>query len=543
MAGPSDPASQLRALAALQNVTAAISGAATPEQVGQAVAEHGARALDGSGGVVFALEDGLLRVIGRWGDAERFLQGRTSLPLAALTPSATAARERRTVAADSFDPFPDITARPSQAVCGVPLLVADEVLGALGVSRPEPFAAAELELLEALAGQSALALERARLFRRQQLINDRLHRLQTVTAALARALTPHEVAATAASQSAEALGASTAWVALLDAAGRSLELAHAAGHEPATRARFASLPLDAELPLAVAARTAKPVWLESADAIFGTYPRFAEVRPQAQSAALLPLVDDGAALGAIGLVFDFPVVFTRDDRDYLVALTRLCGQALGRARHYQAEHDLAATLQHALLPESLPRADGLELAVRYLPAADGTMAGGDFYDAVELPGGRLGIAVGDVVGHGPAAAAAMGQLRSALRAYALEGRPPGRVMQLLSRYADGVAGARGATRAYAVLDPGAREVRYACAGHPPPLLVAADGRTRFLEGGRGVPLDRALGQVYQDTTAAVPEGATLILYSDGAVERRGEALDVGMERLAEAASTAARLSP
>ena len=200
-------------------------------------------------------------------------------------------------------------------------------------------------------------------------------------------------------------------------------------------------------------------------------------------------------------------------------------------------------MQHALLPESLPRADGLELAVRYLPAADGTAAGGDFYDAVELPGGRLGIAVGDVVGHGPAAAAAMGQLRSALRAYALEGRPPARVMQLLARYADGVSGARGATLAYAVLDPGAREVRYACAGHPPPLLVHASGAGQFLEGGRGVPLDRALGQVYEDAIAPVPEGATLILYSDGAIERRGEPLDVGMGRLAEAAGTAARLAP
>jgi anti-anti-sigma factor len=543
LAGPPDPAAQLRALTALQNVTAAISGAATPEQVGQAVAEHGARALDGSGGVMFALEDGALRVIGRWGDGERFLQGRTALPLSARTPSATAARERRTVTASSFEPFPDITARPSQAVCGVPLLVLDDVLGALGVSRIDPFTVADVELLEALAGQSALALERARLYRRQQVINDRLHRLQTVTAGLARALTPNEVAATAAAQGAEALGATTAWVALMGESGRTLELAHAAGHLPATRARFRSLPLDADLPLAVAARTGTPIWLESADAIFDTFPRFDQVRRQAQSAAMLPLLDDGAVLGAIALIFDSPYRFTPDDRDYLLALTRLCGQALGRARRYQTEHDVAATLQHALLPASLPRTDGLELAVRYLPAADGTAAGGDFYDAIELPGGRLGIAVGDVVGHGPPAAAAMGQLRSALRAYALEGRPPARVMQLLARYVDGVSGARGATLAYAVLDPGAREVRYACAGHPPPLLVAADGSARFLDGGRGVPLDRALGQVYRDATAPVPEGATLVLYSDGAVERRGEALDVGMERLADAASAAARLDP
>lgn len=543
----------MRALEALQSVTSALSGAATPEQVGQAVAESGARALLGTGGIVFALEpDGAtLRAIGHWGDAGRFIGAGGTLPLAAATPSARAARERRRVRFDSraeaLRDYPEWAARSPDdaAVCSVPLLAGERLLGAVGVLRAPggPFLPEECELLEALARQCAQALERARLYQRQQLINDRLHRLQTTTAALARALTPQEVAATAAGQGAEALGASSAWVALLSENGRSLELAHAAGHGPATRQRFASLPIDAELPLAEAVRTAAPVWLESAEAIFGGYPRFREVRPQAQAAALLPLADNGTALGAIGLVFDYRHVFTRDDRDYLLALTRLCGQALGRARRYQAEREFAATLQHALLPESLPRADGLELAVRYLPAADGAAAGGDFYDAVELPGGRLGIAVGDIVGHGPEAAAAMGQLRSALRAYAIEGRSPARVLQLLARYADGVPGARAATLVYAILDPGAREVRYSCSGHPPPLLVLADGSTRFLLGARGVPLDRALGHVYEDAIAVVPEGATLVLYSDGAIERRGEPLNVGMERLAAAASTAARLAP
>ena len=161
--------------------------------------------------------------------------------------------------------------------------------------------------------------------------------------------------------------------------------------------------------------------------------------------------------------------------------------------------------------------------MRYLPAADGAAAGGDFYDAVELSGGRMGIAVGDIVGHGPGAAAAMGQLRSALRAYALEGRSPARVLQLLSRYADGIPGARG------------RDARLR--GHRPAgargalrrrrSSAAAAARRRrhaaYLEGARGVPLDRALGHVYVDATAPLPESATLVLYSDGAIERRGGA--------------------
>lgn len=533
-------------LPAPEALTSALAAAATPEQVGHAIAEQGARALGGTGGIVFTLghERELLRVIGSWGYPAAVVRSSNALPATVASPAGEAARERRTVAVGSPEElkrrYPDLAATlgPIAALCAVPLVAGADVVGAVGVSRVEgeAFDAAEIALLEALGRQGGYALERARLY-------DRLHRLQTTTAALARALTPREVAATAAAQGAEALGASSAWVALVDERRRSLELAHAAGHEPATRQRFASLPLDAELPLAQAARTATPLWLESPEAIFGPYPRFREVRPQAQAAALLPLSDNGTALGAIGLVFDRPHRFWPHDRDYLLALTRLCGQALGRARRYQAEHDLAATLQHALLPEALPRADGLDLAVRYLPADDDTAAGGDFYEAVELPGGRLGIAVGDIVGHGPEAAAAMGQLRSALRAYALEGRPPSRVLQLLSRYADGVRGARGATLVYAIVDPGAREVRYACAGHPPPLVVDADGATRFLEGGRGVPLDRALGFVYEDATAPLREHSTLVLYSDGAVERRGEPLDAGMARMAAAAAAGAALGP
>ena len=345
---------------ALQGVTSALSGAATPEQVGQAIAEHGARVLGGTGGVVFTLghERASLRVIGSWGYSREVLAASSGLPPTVPSPAGEAARERRTVAVAPGElerRYPELAAAlpGAAALCAVPLLSGRDVLGAVGVSRNDPraFDASEITLLEALGRQGGQALERSRLY-------DRLHRLQTTTAALARALTPQEVAATAAAQGAEALGASSAWVALLHEDGRSLELAHAAGHEPSTRQRFASLPLDAELPLAEAARTVTPLWLESAAAIFGPYPLFREVRPQAQAAALLPLSDDGRALGAIGLVFDHVHVFGPHDRDYLLALTGLCGQALGRAKRYQVEHDVAATLQQALLPESLPRRTG-----------------------------------------------------------------------------------------------------------------------------------------------------------------------------------------
>jgi GAF domain-containing protein/anti-sigma regulatory factor (Ser/Thr protein kinase) len=541
---------------ALQAVTSALSGSVTPEQVGQAVAEHGARALGGSGAAVYFVseDDGALRAIGNWGYTAQMLEDFGPIPTDAALPIGEAVRERRAVSVDSAEDllrrFPEAAEARGPGsrwgpICAVPLTAGGDVLGAVVVSRTErrAFQPAERALLEALGRQGGQALERARLYRRQEQANDRLHRLQATTAALAAALTPDEVAATAAAQGAEAVGADSAWVALLDESGRGLALAHAAGHDPATRQRFAVLPLDAQLPLAQAVRTREPLWLESAEAIFVPFPRFAEVRPQAQSAALLPLLDGGEPRGAIGLVFDAPHAFGAEDREYLLALMSLCGQALGRARRYKAEHDVAAALQHALLPAALPDADGVDLAVRYLPAADGTEAGGDFYEAIELPGGRLGIAIGDVVGHGPAAAATMGQLRSALRAYALEAHRPARVLQLLSRYADGVPGARGATLVYAVVDPAAGELRYACAGHPPPLLVAPEGSVAYLEGGRGVPLDSALAHTYADAVAPLPRGATLVLYSDGAIERRGESLDAGLARLAEAAAAAAALDP
>ncbi len=218
---------------ALQGVTSALSGAVTPEEVGQAVAEHGARALGGTGGIVFTMghQRAMLHVIGSWGYSDAELRASSELPLSVPSPAGEAARQRRTVAvapADMRTRYAELAAAlpGANALCAVPLLAGSEVLGAVGVSRSEPraFDGAEIALLEALGRQGGQALERARLY-------DRLHRLQATTAALARALTPQEVAATAAAQGAEALGASSAWVALLDEGTRTLELAHAAGHE------------------------------------------------------------------------------------------------------------------------------------------------------------------------------------------------------------------------------------------------------------------------------------------------------------------------
>ncbi len=200
----------------------------------------------------------------------------------------------------------------------------------------------------------------------------------------------------------------------------------------------------------------------------------------------------------------------------------------------QREHEVAETLQRSLLPERLPRLDGIELAARYLPAGAGSAIGGDWYDAIELEDGRVAVVVGDVVGHGLRAAATMGQLRNAFRAYGLVESTPAEVMgcvnRLLARNDEGAM----ATVLYLVIDRDRGEVVFASAGHPPALILA-EGESRFLEGGRSVPVGAADPVAFREGRATLPSGATLLLYTDGLVERRDTPL---ADRLAELAAAA-----
>jgi PAS domain S-box-containing protein len=204
---------------------------------------------------------------------------------------------------------------------------------------------------------------------------------------------------------------------------------------------------------------------------------------------------------------------------------------------YEREHHVAETLQRSLLPERLPRIDGVELAARYIPAGTGAGVGGDWYDAIELRDGRVAVVVGDVVGHGLRAAAVMGQLRNACRAYALVETSPAEVVARLNRLVTTDEQEVMATVLYLVLDRETGEVVYTSAGHPPPVVVSADGAS-FLDGGRSVPVGAVESAVFREATAVLPEEATLFLYTDGLVERRDVALDDRLAQLRAAASAA-----
>jgi Stage II sporulation protein E (SpoIIE) len=218
-------------------------------------------------------------------------------------------------------------------------------------------------------------------------------------------------------------------------------------------------------------------------------------------------------------------------------LARERQQRLEAGLALREEHRIAVELQRGLLPKHLPETPGLELVAHYEAAGRGAEAGGDWYDAFALTHGRIGIVVGDVTGRGIPAASTMGHLRSVTRAFALADnatRSPGEVLTRLNRYQLALAEQEMFTVIYAIVDPRHDRVRWASGGHPPPLLRRANGETRFLEGGGAVM--GVWDTLYADAEDTVQPSDTLILYSDGLVERRGESLDIGLQRLSEAAA-------
>jgi serine phosphatase RsbU (regulator of sigma subunit) len=209
--------------------------------------------------------------------------------------------------------------------------------------------------------------------------------------------------------------------------------------------------------------------------------------------------------------------------------------ALGirRAQLHEREHQVAVELQRGLLPKQLPAMAGLELAAHY--EAAGAEVGGDWYDAFALPGGRLGVVLGDVAGRGVPAASSMGQLRSVTRAFALADDgflTPGEMLTRLNRHQLALGQTELFTVVYAIIDPGEGTISWSTAGHPPPLVRTAEGWATYLEGGEGLMGIEDI--VYRDLRAPLAAESIVIFYTDGLIERRGESLDVGLERLADA---------
>ncbi|MFI1432125.1 SpoIIE family protein phosphatase [Streptomyces lydicus] len=292
-----------------------------------------------------------------------------------------------------------------------------------------------------------------------------------------------------------------------------------------------------EFPMSEVVRTLTPRYVHSRAQFRHNYPRlWHAIEPlNVNSAAYLPLIAQGRPIGVIGLFFERESSFGDQERNVLLALGSSIAQSLARAMLYDQEHDLAAELQQAMLPRRIPGVPGAQIAVRYRSARMGRDIGGDWYDVIPLPNGRVAAVIGDVQGHDTQAAALMGQLRIVLRAYAAEGHSPATVMGRASAFLNELETERFATCIYVDADLTTGAARIVRAGHVDPLLRHAEGLCRRLPVAGGLPLGissefRRLD--YPVTTVQLAPGDTLLLCTDGIVERPGIDLDDGMRQLA-----------
>jgi serine phosphatase RsbU (regulator of sigma subunit)/integral membrane sensor domain MASE1 len=385
--------------------------------------------------------------------------------------------------------------------------------------------AALLQLFIAVAVLSAWLLaveiaerERARsMSRHEAAARRRVEALQAVTAGLATAATTDAIAE-ALVRSGIGLLADSGAVGVVDRDGARLRVWTTSGQVPT------DLSLDDPSPLAAATR------------------RRAPVRGWSPAALAVPARAAGTAFGALEFRFADDAAIDGDVTAMARTLAELMAPALHRARLYEDEREAAHQLQRALLPAVPDALPGAEFAGCYRPADQHHDIGGDWYDAFHLPDGGVGFAVGDVVGHDLRAAAAMGRLHSALTVLAAAPHDgPAAVLDALDRASSTIPGAQLTTIGYAEWDATTSRLRYACAGHPPPLLVT-DHHARFLSGGRSRPL-AAASEPRTEAAVVVPPGSMLLWYSDGLVERRDSDLDAGLDRLASVASRLAGADP
>ncbi len=256
-------------------------------------------------------------------------------------------------------------------------------------------------------------------------------------------------------------------------------------------------------------------------------------------ACVVPLAARGRVFGAISLIRTGSQAqpWSDDDLVFVQDIGRRAGLLVDNAAQYTAQRAVAEGLQRSLLPE-LPTVPGLALGAAYQPSSSAALVGGDWYDAFVLQDSALGLVVGDVMGHDLTAAAAMGQLRSVLRTCAADDASPGHVLGRLDRLVASFAMADLATVVYGRLEPlpdgGARLV-YANAGHPPALVLSPDGAVTQLDGGRGIMIGTGVEAPRPEATYVLAPGDTVLLYTDGLVERRGRDLDEQVQELGRTA--------
>jgi serine phosphatase RsbU (regulator of sigma subunit)/integral membrane sensor domain MASE1 len=429
------------------------------------------------------------------------------------------------------------------SMAALPLLTEVGALGYLGVwwAGPRDATTAEREYLRSVAETTSRALERARLRQAERREHARVETLADLTRLLAAALTPEGIGEVVADcLGAAAGGADALGLGVVSQDGRRLAwitTAGDAGDAGEIRGQLPDLPMDVPAAATDAARTGRPVIIRTPAEYEQRYPGPDTTAILAHGSSWLtwPLWAGTAPVGVIGLTWRHPQQFEPGQLAFVAAAADLVAQALVRARVYADEHAIAAVLQRAIMPAAAAVIPGLEIGASYRQAGTTQQIGGDWYDALALPGQRAYLAVGDVVGHGLTAAEDMTQLRNAGRTLAIAGYQPAGILEVLARVTDWATSGKFATVAAAIIEPDVSLVTYATAGHPPILIRRAKTGTVEIPPPTEGPALCLPGDVPQYTQGQTgfDVGDIMLMYTDGLIERRGEDLEDGITRIAE----------
>ncbi len=411
---------------------------------------------------------------------------------------------------------------------------------------------------EAEADLYARASELRTAMEAKEMASRQLAALAEVALQLTNAVTLEDLTAVVFGSGLPALGADGGAVAVRDDERDLLLLDITATLGVHTQRDYAELPIEGPLPACVAARTGDTVLLPDQPAGLAFTEQMAGVYDATgdQAWAALPLEVGGRLLGSLTVGWKQPRALPERELELLHAFAAQCAQALDRIQVRQAERHAALesqrmseTLQRSLLTAP-PEPDHLRIAVRYQPAAQAAQVGGDWYDAFLTPDGSTTLVVGDVAGHDRNAAAAMAQLRNVLRGVAQTlGEPPAAVLSALDRALAGLQVSALATAVLCQVEQGAADgardvqvLRWSNAGHPPPLLIHADGTAELLTHEPDLLLGLQPDAPRNDHEVVLHSGSTVVLYTDGLVERRDEAIDDALERLRKASTDLHQLS-
>ncbi|WP_309056883.1 SpoIIE family protein phosphatase [Streptomyces sp.] len=357
-----------------------------------------------------------------------------------------------------------------------------------------------------------------------------VYRLMHLAASLAQAAGVHEVVELVADQIVPAFG--PRGLVMMSADQGRLRIVGHRGYRQDFVERFDNTPLTADVADAQVLTTGVPLFFTDVDDLLRTHPH--APRYEGRNAwAFLPLIASGRPVGSLILSYEQPRPFPPAERALLTSLAGLIAQAVARARLYDAKQSLAHSLQTGLLPHSLHPPPGVKVAARYLPAGHGMEVGGDFYDLVRATPTTAIAVIGDVQGHNTAAAALMGQVRTAVHAHATAGASPGDILARTNRLLTDLDTDRFTSCLIVELDLAHGRLRLATAGHPPPLLRGPDGGARVLDVEPGLVLGIAPDVTYRTTEVPWEPGSVLALYTDGLVEAPGTDLGAAMTDLAD----------